>query len=715
MSDKDGINIKYKGSYLGGLILCVLGIALNVGLKELSSALGLPLYLDTIGTVVVAVIGGYLPGVIVGFFTNGIAAITDFSSLYYAVINVLIAVVSAWFSDRRLLKKPLGIAGFILALAALGGGLGTVLPWFLEGVPLETENLSTKLYEMGMTNVLAATLSANLIVDIADKIITVAIALIALKFIPGKIRDILKFQGWKQRPLSADEAHKARHSDTRLMSLRTKIMLILFVSFMTVATIAGTISSVLFREATIKEHKDLATGVAGVAAGMMNPNKVDHYMMYGELMVEYRDIKDRLYALKAGSPDIEYIYVYQIREDGCHVVFDLDAEEVEGSKPGEVIPFDESFKDYIPDLLAGKQIEPIITNDTYGWLLTVYQPVYNRSGECVCYAAVDVSMYDITQRLISFFVGLMSLFLAFFIVILVLVMWLVEYYLILPLNSMAMRAGAFAYESEESRKISIDKLRDLDIRTGDEIEHLYGSFRKTSEDSVNYVEEIQNKTEMISKMQNALIIVLADMVESRDKSTGDHVRKTAAYVRIILEEMRRQGLYPDIITDEYIDDVVISAPLHDVGKIKVPDAILNKPAKLTDEEYEIMKNHTIAGRDIINQAMDLVPEPGYLTEARNLAEYHHEKWNGKGYPHGIAGEDIPLSARAMAVADVFDALVSRRSYKEGFPFEKAMEIIVEGSGEHFDPKCVEAFVSAKDEVRRVSDRFIGLYDEGIFH
>ena len=179
--------------------------------------------------------------------------------------------------------------------------------------------------------------------------------------------------------------------------------------------------------------------------------------------------------------------------------------------------------------------------------------------------------------------------------------------------------------------------------------------------------------------------------------------------------MRRQGFYADEITDDFIDDVVISAPLHDVGKIKVPDAILNKPGRLDDEEFEIMKKHTIAGRDIINQAMELVPEPGYLSEARNLAEYHHEKWNGKGYPHGIKGEKIPLSARAMAVADVFDALVSKRSYKEGFPFDKAMEIIVEGSGEHFDPKCVVAFVAAKEEVRKVSETFMGLSDDGIFH
>ena len=171
-------------------------------------------------------------------------------------------------------------------------------------------------------------------------------------------------------------------------------------------------------------------------------------------------------------------------------------------------------------------------------------------------------------------------------------------------------------------------------------------------------------------MQNGLIMVLADMVESRDQCTGDHVRKTAAYSQVILEQMRKEGLYPDILTDEFIEDVVNSAPLHDVGKIQVSDTLLNKPGKLTDEEFTRMKYHTTAGGEIIAHAIALVSDTGYLAEAKNLASYHHERWDGKGYPEGLKGEDIPLSARVMAVADVFDALVSRRSYKAPSPLRR---------------------------------------------
>jgi HD-GYP domain-containing protein (c-di-GMP phosphodiesterase class II) len=139
-----------------------------------------------------------------------------------------------------------------------------------------------------------------------------------------------------------------------------------------------------------------------------------------------------------------------------------------------------------------------------------------------------------------------------------------------------------------------------------------------------------------------------------------------------------------------------------VGKILVSDVILNKPGRLTDEEFEIMKTHTTAGERVISSAMALVSDSGYLKEAKNLATYHHERWDGTGYPSGKKGEEIPLSARIMAVADVFDALVSKRSYKEPFPFEKAMDIIKEGAGTQFDPEIAEIFIESAEEARAIS-------------
>lgn len=200
--------------------------------------------------------------------------------------------------------------------------------------------------------------------------------------------------------------------------------------------------------------------------------------------------------------------------------------------------------------------------------------------------------------------------------------------------------------------------------------------------------------EQVSGMQSGMITLMAEIVENRDDNTGGHIRRTAKYVESIAKELKKRGHYQDILTDEYMRDMIVSAPLHDIGKIHIPDSVLNKPGKLTDEEFEIMKTHTTAGQELLTHAKTEVGESGYLNTAVEMAAYHHEWWNGKGYPYGISGEEIPLCARIMAVADVFDALTSKRCYKNAMPLEKAYSIISEESGTHFDPLVADAFFAA---------------------
>lgn len=198
--------------------------------------------------------------------------------------------------------------------------------------------------------------------------------------------------------------------------------------------------------------------------------------------------------------------------------------------------------------------------------------------------------------------------------------------------------------------------------------------------------------ERVSGMQSGMITFMAEVVENRDDNTGGHIRRTAEYVERIAAELRRRGMYKEILTDRYMNDMVVAAPLHDIGKIHIPDTVLNKPGKLTDEEFEIMKTHTTAGEELLTHAREELGESGYLNMAVEMAAYHHEWWNGKGYPYGLSGEDIPLCARIMAVADVFDALTSKRCYKSAMPLEKAYAIIREEAGTHFDPVVAEAFL-----------------------
>ncbi|MCM1464721.1 MAG: HD domain-containing protein [Bacteroidales bacterium] len=208
--------------------------------------------------------------------------------------------------------------------------------------------------------------------------------------------------------------------------------------------------------------------------------------------------------------------------------------------------------------------------------------------------------------------------------------------------------------------------------------------------------------ERVSAMQSGMITLMAEVVESRDDNTGGHIKRTAGYVECIAKELKRQGIYSDILTDSYLNDMIVAAPLHDIGKIHIPDAVLNKPGKLTEEEFEVMKTHTTAGEELLAHAKAELGESEYLNTALEMAAYHHEWWNGKGYPYGISGEEIPLCARIMAVADVFDALTSKRCYKAAMPLEKAYAIIREESGTHFDPAVVEAFFAVTEEIEALA-------------
>jgi len=214
---------------------------------------------------------------------------------------------------------------------------------------------------------------------------------------------------------------------------------------------------------------------------------------------------------------------------------------------------------------------------------------------------------------------------------------------------------------------------------------------------------IRERTARLQKLQHGLVFVLADMVENRDKATGGHVERTAHYLTILINAIIQRGLYLEEITRYNIESLISSARLHDVGKIAIPDAILNKPGKLTPEEFETMKTHVQAGEHIIDQIISRTGEVGFLRNARLFVCYHHERWDGTGYPYGLAGEDIPLQGRIMALVDVYDALISVRPYKEAFSEEKAMSIILEGAGRQFDPQLAEIFNDVRDQLYQVTE------------
>ena len=416
-----------------------------------------------------------------------------------------------------------------------------------------------------------------------------------------------------------------------------------------------------------------------------------------------------MYSIRENSRGVKYLYVVKFKEDGCYYVFDLDADDMEAYQPGDKADYEEAFMPYKLTLLEGREIPPIESNDISGWVLTAYSPVKNSNGETTCYVGADVSMKYLSEFMRDFSIKTILIFSGFFTMVLAYGLWMTRYTLVYPIGSMTKCTKEFVVSGDDQKAFdnSVRRIRELDIRTDDEVEELYKAICKMSADMAEQVRSVRHYAAATAKMQNGLIITMADMVENRDSDTGAHIQKTAAYVRIVLDGLRKNGYYTQKITPNYISDVEMSAPLHDVGKINIPDAILNKPGKLTPEEFEIMKTHTTAGKNIIEKAINTLQGENYLKEARNMAAYHHERWDGKGYPEKLHGEVIPLSARVMAVADVFDALTSPRIYKPAFPLEKALEIIREGSGTQFDPKCVEVFMDSLEEVKVVLRKYNG--------
>lgn len=212
----------------------------------------------------------------------------------------------------------------------------------------------------------------------------------------------------------------------------------------------------------------------------------------------------------------------------------------------------------------------------------------------------------------------------------------------------------------------------------------------------------------LRQLQNARQVTIesmASVAETRDPETGAHIKRTQHYVKAIAEELRRSGLHTETLTDEYIDLLFLSAPLHDIGKVGVPDHILLKPGRLTPDEFEIMKQHAEFGRKIILSSSKNIDGNNFLALAGEIAASHHEKWDGSGYPLGLAGEAIPLSGRIMATADIYDALISRRCYKEPFSHEHATSLMREGSGKTFDPAVLDAFFRIEDEIRAIANEF----------
>lgn len=252
------------------------------------------------------------------------------------------------------------------------------------------------------------------------------------------------------------------------------------------------------------------------------------------------------------------------------------------------------------------------------------------------------------------------------------------------------------YDNLSVRTIDLMRERSLRIQAEQAL--------KKANDSLE--EKVLERTLDLKVAQEATMIAMGSLAEIRDLETGFHIRRTQHYVKLLAEQLAKKAKFSNFLTTSMIEALYLSAALHDIGKVGIPDEILHKPGKLSYEEFEIMKQHAVFGRDAIQTAESIMDKnKSFLVQAKEIAYSHHEKWDGSGYPEGFIGEQIPLSARIMAVADVYDALIAKRVYKEPFSHEKAVSIIIQGKGTHFDPDMIDAFIQISDGFYQISKNF----------
>ncbi|MBR4767737.1 MAG: HD-GYP domain-containing protein [Lachnospiraceae bacterium] len=406
------------------------------------------------------------------------------------------------------------------------------------------------------------------------------------------------------------------------------MMLLALLMLLTVGAIVAT--SVIILNRTTREHRtEIIENTAKLAATQIDGDKVNGWLQNGT-DEDHEATAGILESILRNTPFLQYLYVYQIREDGCHVIFDFDSvdeetgEIVEGDAFGDCIGFDESWEGLVPTLLAGGSVDTIETRDTFGWLLTRYEPVFDSDGNCVCYVGADLSMQGVRDYVTGYVVRIAAI------------------------------AGIFLLGC-----ILLGMRIYIGARRPDEMDSLIERQKRDKE------------------LTREIIEAFAKVVDLKDAYTQGHSFRVARYTEMLSRELG--------CDDETVEKYHNIALMHDIGKVGIPDAVLNKPGKLTDEEFALIKSHTSRGYEVL-QNISLMPEIAVGARA------HHERPDGKGYPLGLKAEDIPRVAQIIAVADCFDAMYSNRPYRSRMNFDKVVSIIRDASGTQLTPDVVDAFL-----------------------
>jgi HD-GYP domain-containing protein (c-di-GMP phosphodiesterase class II) len=701
---------KMDGRYLLSWRIWVFALAalgLNLGLSAICSSLNLPIYLDTLGTLLTGALCGAIPGMFVAMFTAGIkGAIWNMGNTYYCIVTTQLAIFAYTFSKRHDYKKIKGYFISLLSMTFVSGALGGLQSWLLAKF-----SISPASYEWMIDDFISAGIHPFFaqcfvctIYSLFDLTITHVMIFLFLRFAAPRFGNKLTLSEiyvWNKK---ADRSYKY-HNDYSKLSARAVILT--FSVNMAIAVVVGLTAGAVYRQKCITNFSSIAKAYSASASYVVDGDELDTFLTEaanGEEVsskTDYMNTEKKLNSILSNTKYISTITVCVIDASAkkCHLVFDVE-KSGENLTCGSWKDLDTAFYPYLENFEAGEgNIPYVITNNSKS--IKFYTPVraLNGTGKTVAYASASVDITSVNSD-IGYFLGkLFSLLLSISFMAIYIAYYYMSTMVIKPVGWIVKQASEFDRIGVKKWLVSEEWQNRIVIDSNDDIENLYKIISRNEVNICDSFDQIEKQTAVMLRMERNIVTALADMVESRDENTGDHVKRTSLYVRIISDEMLKERIYPETLNKDYAEKLVQAAPLHDIGKIKISDTILNKPGKLTPEEFNMMKEHTIEGGKIIDEALKGISGDSYLEVAKEVAMYHHERWDGTGYMKGLKGENIPLSARIMAVADVFDALVSKRSYKEPFSYEEALKIIKEETGTHFDPLVIKAFMNAQDKVK----------------
>ncbi len=656
------------------------GFAINFLAYTLNQrVLKTPLYMDSIGTVLVSATLGILPGMIVGYFSILISSVIESSQQYYSVIAVFIALLVGYPATKGVFRKLSKVIAILPPVVIVDTILGVFLNslGFFDSSPVYL----TSYAKNSRIQQLFSEIISTIIIEAADKLLALLLVYFAMRFCYLKLKK--NVYSYVERDIFASEYSIENSSTTIKHSLRHAVAF----------TLAGAgfliiITSLLFEyhfncEERLKEYHEQAKTLSNEAALLVSDELLPIVLQMKE-NTDYVNVKSKMAQNLRRFPEIRAVCIFVEEKDGRKkAAMYCGRDESEYVKAG----------DYLPD-----DINPNIRQ--------FETPIFDNTGMKAASAMAYYSLLDVRKNSLDYCARIFSVMLGVLLCIVAVIIIVADRNLVVHINRMTDAMSRFAYDTDEGRLNSVEKIKSLNIRGGNELEALYNSICKTVSDYINYIEEANRKSEEINRIQTNVITTIADLIESRDSETGQHTRRTSAYVNTIARQLRSDGKFTDLLTEEYIENMTIAASLHDIGKICISDTILNKPGRLTNEEFEKMKEHTTAGRKILMDITQNLGETAYLQIAKDLAGYHHEWWNGNGYPDHLKEDEIPLSARIMAIADVFDALISIRPYKKAFTIEEAIGIIHKEKGTHFQAEIVDAFDKAMDEIKSISNQYL---------